>query len=289
MNRAEPPAWLADLQGRFGAVLRTPLDATSGTLRAQTGRYDATLVGSVQGRAHERLAVYNRQYWFRLLTVMQTSWPLTARLLGMFHFNLHAQRFLLRRPPAHYDLSFVTRDFDRFLADTLPEQAIDIGPRHAPVSKALLMEAASLDAAFERVFRAPAQPTLDPRAHAPDELAQRKLVASAAFTRFEQRWPLVELRLALRDDRAEHAVPAPAQLTTPATWALFRTPQGTAQLALDPLQARLFALLEACPLGDALAQLEAEADPSARPQLPQRTRRWIAQGVAHGFWIGLAD
>jgi hypothetical protein len=288
MTRSATEAWLADLQQRFGELLRTPLDASSGTLRAQTERYDSPLVAAIQSGARERLAVYNRQYWFRLLTVMQTSWPLSARLLGMFHFNLHAQRFLLQHPPAHYDLGFVTLGFAAYLAANVGEQ-IGLGPRYAPLPRAVLLEAATLDAAFAHVFNAPAQPRFDPRQHAPRELVQRRLVSSAAYARVTEHWPLAELRLALRDRSDEQAAPVPPPLSAARHWALFRNAEGVAQLELAPLQARLFELLDSHPLGEALAQLEAEADIEAREHLPARTQAWIAQGVANHFWIGLAD
>lgn len=283
MNRAQ----LADLQRRFGEMLRTPLDAASGTLRAQTTRYDSPLVAAVQGSARERLAVYNRQYWFRLLTVMQTSWPLTARLLGMFHFNLHAQQYLLQHPPAHYDLHAITLGFDRYLADNLPGEAVYRGPRDVPIPNAILLEATAVDAAFVRVFHAPAEPRFDPKKHAPSELVQRKLVRSAAYTRVEEHWPLVELRLALRDDTSESALALPLPLLAAQTWAFFRNAQGVAHLRLAPSQARLYALLERYPLGEALAHLESEVAPAARTNLPELTRAWIAQGVANAFWTGV--
>jgi len=289
MNRSATEAWLADLQRRFGELLRTPLDASSGTFRAQTSRYAPPLLAAVQDHARERLAVYNRQYWFRLLTVMQTSWPLTARLLGMFHFNLHAQEFLLRNAPAHYDLHTITLGFDRYLADYLHGDSIDRGPRDPALPKAILLEAASIDAAFARVFHAPPAPTFDPRNYTPSELAQRKLVSSPALARIEERWPLIELRFALRDDISELAAAVPSQLTAAQCWALFRNAQGVANVRLAPLQARLYALLEHSPLGEALAQLEGEASPAARATLPEQTRTWIALGVANAFWVGIAD
>ena len=285
MTRSATEAWLAVLQRRFGEVLRKPLDAAGGSLRAQTGRYDSQLSAAVRGN----LAVYNRQYWFRLLTAMQTSWPLCARLLGMFHFNLHAQQFLLQHPPAHYDLHTISVGFDRYLADALHSETVDRGPHDAPLPRAILLEAATLDATFTRVFHARAEPRFDPRKHAPGELVQRKLVSSAAYARVEEHWPLVELRFALRTDTSEAAVPVPAPLPAAQTWAVFRNAQGVAQLRLDPLQAKLLALLERYPLGEALAHLEAEVDPSAHATLPEQTRAWIAQGIANAFWIGLAD
>jgi hypothetical protein len=270
--------WLADLQRQLGELLRTPLDASSGTLRAQTERYETPLVAAVRDPARERLAVYNRQYWFRLLTVMRHSWPLTARLLGMFHFNLHAQQFLLQHPPAHHDLHAITLGFDRYLAAQL-----------TPLPDALLREALNVDAAFTSVFHAPPQPRFAPRAHGPAELVQRKLIRSAAYAHVAEHWPLVALRFALQGDSAESAVAIPAPLPAAQHWAFVRNAQGVVQLRLAPLQARLLTLLEQHPVGEALARLEAEADPAARAALPEQTQAWIAQGVANAFWIGLQD
>lgn len=275
MNRSATEAWLADIQRRFGELVRTPLDATSGTLRAQPKRYDETLVAAVQGAARARLAVYNRQYWFRLLTVMQHSWQLTARLLGLFHFNLHAQAFLLEHPPCEYDLRSATLGFDHYLA--------------ARRTEPLVLEAAALDATFARVFHAPAEPRFDPKKHSRRALLQRKLIRSSAYARFEEHWPLVELRSQLQDDSSESAEPAPPPLRAAQTWAIYRNPQGIAQLHLTPWQARLMTLLEHHPLGEALALLEAEAPAETRSSLPDQTQTWIAQAIHHGFWTALAD
>ena len=196
----------------------------------------------------------------------------------MFHFNLHAQQFLLQQPPAHHDLHAINLGFDDYLANQL-----------TPLPKALLVEALSIDAAFTRVFHAPAQARFDPRAHAPAELLQRKLIRNAAYARVEEHWPLVALRFALLGDSAESTFAAPSPLPAAQHWVFVRNAQGVAHLPLAPLQARLLTLLERHPVSEALAHLEAEADPAARATLPEQTRAWIAQGIANAFWVGLQD
>ena len=46
MSWPASPAWLLELQARFGAMLRTPLDRSSGELRAETAAYDAALTAA---------------------------------------------------------------------------------------------------------------------------------------------------------------------------------------------------------------------------------------------------
>lgn len=286
-------SWLADFQRDFGAALRTPLDARSGTLRAQSERYEAPLVAAVADAAscsgRERLALYNRQYWFRLLTAMQTSWPLTARLLGLFCFNLHAQRFLLHAPPRHFDLRIVTLGFEAYLASSLRTEAVDLGPGETPLPTPALLEAAALDAEFARVFYAPAEPRFDPSQSNDASLLDRRLKSGTAYARVREHWPLVKLRHTPAESRSERAIALPARHAQPETWALFRNQRGVAHVRLAPLQARLLELLEGYPLGHALAQLEAEVEPEARESLAEQTRGWIAQGVACGFWTGFSD
>ena len=97
------PPWLEDFQSRFGTVVRAPLDRATGTLVARVETYDPTMVeASIDGptttRA-ERLAVYNRQYWFRLFGVLHSAFPLVCRLLGHWTFNGYAGRYLEAHPP----------------------------------------------------------------------------------------------------------------------------------------------------------------------------------------------
>ena len=116
---ADAPPWLAAFQARFSAVLCAPLDRSTGTLRERAADYPADACGDAlaTGRqsAAERLAVYNRQYWFRLFSVLQHEYRLTARLLGAWHFNELAGRFLEANPPRHPDLGCAADGFVTFL------------------------------------------------------------------------------------------------------------------------------------------------------------------------------
>src|SRR6185436_18864497 len=102
-------------------MLRTPLDRSSGTLSATPSAYDPLVraVDGPRGSASERLAVYNRQYWFRLFRVMQGCFPLTTRLLGHWTFNGHAGRFLLEHAPHGWDIEQASEGFVTWLATSL--------------------------------------------------------------------------------------------------------------------------------------------------------------------------
>ena len=264
----EAPAWLADLQARFGDAIRTPLDRATGTLAAATHAYDAEIARETRA---ERLAVYNRQYWFRLFDVMHGAYPLTTRLFGAWAFNEHAARFLIERPPRSWDIDRVPDGFDAFLAATHPA-----GPH---------VEAARIDAAYRDVFRAPAVTPFRPTREDAATLLDARLVPSPAVAIVEERSALVELRRAILDRPADARVDAPPSHDRVRSWAIVRGDEATATLPLDAREAELLALLATTTIRDALARLESTCTEDERRELPSRTQAWLARSVQLGFWI----
>jgi hypothetical protein len=283
MREASAPDWLSEFQQRFGAVLREPLDRATGTLTARTDHYMSETVSEVRGAANAtaaaRLAVYNRQYWFRLFGVLQTAYPLTTRLLGAWRFNAYAQAFLIAHPPRTWTLDHVPDGFD----DALPALLGD-DPARAPVT-----EAARLDAHWRALFHAPVTPPYRPDARDAARLADGQLVPSPSVVIVEERWPLVALRHTLTASSPEAPLALPLPHEAPAWWALCAEPTGIRTRPLAPREGRLLTLLAHHPVRDALARLEAETPPEARASLPADTQRWLARSVAHGWWAGLAD
>lgn len=284
MSTTSAPDWLAALQDRFGAVLRTPLDRATGTLTADLRAYDPDAVRDARdahnAAAAERLAVYNRQYWFRLLGVMQTAFPLAARLLGHWHFNDHAARFLRAHPPHHWALDRVPDGFAPFLAEALDAR---------DPTRDVLVEAAHIDTSWRSLFRAPAVAPFRPTAADAARLLDARLAPSPATALVAEHFPLLELRAEIVSTPGEAPIPAPARLSQPRWWMLVREPDGVRQLPLAPLEGELLALLARHPVGDALARLEATCTDAERAELPSHAQRWLARSVERGFWEGFAE
>jgi hypothetical protein len=280
--------WLADWQAGFGEMLRTVLDTRTGSLRAQPERYPPRVVGGAlpgpRITASERLAVYNRQYWFRLFSVLHNELPLTSRLLGFWFFNQVALDFLRAHPPRHHDLRLVTEGFEAYLARRARGELVELAPGAPRLPRAALLSAAELDLSFARVFAAPEQPALDLSRSPPETLPELRLMPSAAYTRFVEAWPLVALRHKLSGDRSEAPEPLPVAHDAPRHWVIFRNDQGVVNAPLAREQARLYELLEQLPLGAALGQLEREAGPARRDSLPELCQGWLAQAARHGFF-----
>lgn len=284
--RSATERWLAELQERFGTVLRTPLSTAGNTLHPDVRAYSARAVDDVlpgpKLTAAERLSVYHRQYWLRLLQVVQEQYPLSMRLCGAWGFNQHAIAFLVQRPPRGCDLGDVVTGFDDFLSEHLQTDPVhNLGAPALP--RAALLEAARLDAAYRRVFMAPEEPAFQVGTC---DVATQRVALSRALAIVDESWPLLALRARIFGKPESHPVRVPPALPQPRSAALYRTTRGVAQVGLALEEARLLALLREHTVGTALAIIESECDAPARLGLPERTQQFLASAVRRGFFTG---
>jgi hypothetical protein len=286
------PSWLVELQCRFAELLRTPLDASGSALRAATENYDPLLLeatrSAVNAAPAARLAVYNRQYWFRLLTTLQRAFPLSARLLGFWHFNQYAARYLSSNPPQGWDIDAVGAGFADFLRRVLPATELELGGTRR-VPSAALLEAAQIDAAYHAVFRAPPVNVYQPTAADSERLLRGRLCFSPAVALLTEHWPLCAMRPRALSSADETPLPLEARLAEPQCWLLGREQLRLRLWPLAPRQAELLELLRQDSVPNALARIEARCSPDERRELSRNVRQWLAQSVELGVWIGLDD
>jgi hypothetical protein len=236
--------------------------------------------------AAERLATYHRQYWFRLFTVLQGLYLLTARLVGYWQFNDLAARHLTERPPSGFDIDTIGAGFDEGLARHLASDGVVVKPGHGGIPNAAVVEAARVDAAFHRVTRAPRSTPFRPSTDDAVQLGESRLRLSPDVALISERYAFAEQRLGLAEKSADSVQLGPAQ---PAVkhWLLARRETKLGLIALEPQEAELFALVQARPLERALGLLEASSAEAERASLPARAQAWLARSVQLGVWAGL--
>lgn len=282
MKRQDTLRWLAQFQADFGHTLRMPLDRSEGKLRAVKEQFPASLVGALcdgpRSDARERMAVYNRQYWFRLLGVLQNEYPLTARLLGMWHFNGYAARFLEAQPPRHYDVQSVADGFAQFLELRLEDA------KTTPADRAILLEAVRIDSAYRDILRAPESARFSLNAAQAAALPRAQLSASPSWRVVSESCALFMLRKTLEDDSSDSAVQRPQPHAELQHWLLHALPTGLSAQPIHALHAALLTQLCARSVQDALAHVEQSASPTQRDLLVQNAQRWLAESVHNNFW-----
>lgn len=102
-------------------------------------------------RPHQRIEIYNQQYWWRMLEVLQTNFPLVVRLFGYTDFNQKiAIPYLIKYPPNHWSLTC--------LGDRLPQW---VKEEYKESDKQLVYDATLLDQIFASSFLIGQYPSLD--------------------------------------------------------------------------------------------------------------------------------
>ncbi|MEO6096953.1 MAG: DNA-binding domain-containing protein [Fibrobacteria bacterium] len=285
-----PPPGLAMMQEQFGKSIRTPFSFSTGRFQCKKHAYSDWAAESINPReaqtGRDRLAVYNEQYWYRLLTVLQNDFPLLAGTMGLWEFNQLATAFLDQQPSRSPYLQNLPNGFVEFLSAS-PNFNI---PR--------LVQIATLETAFHNAFHAPTAPPLDPAklsARQLEMLAGAPLVFQPWLSLLEEEWNLMECRTGL----VEKGIETPIFIARKGFWAIFRSGNEVEWKELDPLQFNLLNRLRSGqPLGsacEAMAEnLDTQEVASLMAQMPSWfetwTRlKWFQQPLLEGLIDGHAE
>lgn len=151
------PCSLKTTQEWFASVITTPLGdndtiqpySPNGFLIAEeASRY---IVPSPTLRPHQRMEIYNQQYWWRLLNTLHINFPLVTRLFGRNAFNEDiAIPYLLKNPPNHWSLTVI--------GERLPAWILEF---YKEPDQPLVHHSTQLDWAFTANYIAPQLPRLD--------------------------------------------------------------------------------------------------------------------------------
>lgn len=265
-----PP--LEEIQREFFDALRSPLRGAS---RRSTGLppdagvhspgFLATAERLMKPAADlspaERLELYHRQYWFRLLDSVAEDFPVLRRMAGEGKFWELIEAYLLARPSGSFTLRHLGRSMAEFVAgwDGFDE-----------VRRRWFSALATIEYAGMEVFEAPEREPVRPEA-------------------------LAEGTLELQPHLRLMSFPVPADLCfgwesfspaeeTPVHIAVWRGPSGGAMRArLDPVERELLGRLSA---GAELGSIFAEPiDPEPSPEA---VHAWFATWQSRG-WITTRD
>lgn len=93
-------------------------------------------------RPAQRIQIYNQQYWWRLLNILQEAYPLVTRLFGYYDFNQSiAIPYLVKYPPDSWSLNTLGENLPKWVREEY----------HAS-DKPLVQDAIDLDSAFNDSF-----------------------------------------------------------------------------------------------------------------------------------------
>jgi hypothetical protein len=225
-------------------------------------------------RPKERVAIYTRMYFARLLECMQSDYPSVAQIAGERGFEKLVRNYLLRHPSRHYSLNPLGARLPEYLSGS-------VRVRKRP----LLRDVAALELLMTQVFDANESPVLKP-----SDLAG---IAPEAWENARPR--LIDaLRLAAFDHRANAIVTATRQgqtlpeLTRKKTWVVvYRKEYVVWRMDLtQPMYAVLSALAERKTLHEAI-EAGAKVFRGSAEELQAHIFQWFAEWVSEGFFTAI--
>ncbi len=188
---------LLTLQRRVARAVMMPLTASEGMRRvAKNGRPMRAVVAEIikpndRLTSFERLEIYNRQYWFRVLSSFSEDFPGLRAVLGDRRFDAVAKAYIADCPSR----SFTLRNLCSRLEPWLRKHPSWAGPRQKLALDMVRLEWADIEA-----FDGEAKPALTPEDLAGATPAKLRLQLQPYIQLLDLSYPVDDLLLAVRTD-----------------------------------------------------------------------------------------
>jgi hypothetical protein len=296
---------LGELQKRAASAIMAPLTA-SDDMAAKWRREADTLIKPNSRLAPlERLQIYSRSYWFRVLDCLYDDFPGLCAALGRRAFNRLSRAYLTGRPSESFSLRNLGEGLEQWLR-AHPEFA---GPHFDLALDMVRLEWAHIEA-FDGEARKPLGPEdlleLGPEdllELGPEDLLELgpelRLSLQPHLTLLELKYPVDHLRIAVNDlleehDSASNAVAERDQHRAvqryrrlkpqPIHLAVYRAEDFVWYRRLDPGEYRLLdALRQGLPIGEALEKAM-QGSAIAEERFAAAVQEWFA-GWARMGWL----
>lgn len=217
----QPPPNLHQLQRWFGSIITNRIDSANrinphtpsgGSIYEEAAEYIAP---SHSLKSWQRMEIYNQQYWWRLLRILQETLPLTTRLFGYRDFNQTiAMPYLERYLPDDWSLNT--------LGERLPEW---LSQYYHDEDKELIFNAVAVDLAFNRGFFAHHYSPLKMDEVDIDFLLEKPLALQPSITLFALPYDLFSFRAEIiEQENGDYYLdhPFPLLERNPSFFAVFR-------------------------------------------------------------------
>jgi hypothetical protein len=201
-RKLQTHAELKELQRVTAAAIMRPLAAGDRILPDWLdGRKTADAVAEIikpndRLTGVERLEIYNRQYWFRLIDIMYEDHPGLRAVVGHRRFDGLVRAYLTEYPSRSFALQELSRDLPRFLKDN---------PKWSRPRQAMAVEIARFERAQTVGFDAAALPAVTPDDLLGRNPAELTFRLQPHITLLAMRYPLDEFSTVVRREvlRAE--------------------------------------------------------------------------------------
>lgn len=198
------PEKLKSIQVWFGKVIaRSLTDDNTIQPLSPSGKpineeASAVIAASPTLNPSERIEVYNQQYWWRLLTTLQETFPLLTRLFGPDGFDRNvAVPFLEKYPPNHWALHLIANRLPQWLEKTYKGK-----------DRSLVLMSAKIDLAYNLSFVMDQYPSIAPEMLSDpskmEEIEKQKLFLQPHIYFFEMESNILPFRFEMMKQEAKY-------------------------------------------------------------------------------------
>ena len=193
---AQTPHRLRELQRLTAQAIFRPLGRGA---RMQRTWFDGRASSEVMARfikpndrlsSLERIEIYNRQYWFRVLDCLYDDYPGLRAILGERRFYDLRVAYLSKYPSASFTLRNLGSRLEQFLGEE---------PRWTSPHEQICREMARFEWAQLVAFDGPAKPALTPDDLAQSKPARLRLGLQPYLSLLELNWPLDDFIMAVKN------------------------------------------------------------------------------------------
>lgn len=274
---------LETMQREMAGAVMMPLTSddrmrrTAADGRPMTEIADSFVSANSRMTAFDRLEIYNRQYWFRVLDALREDFSALAAVIGERRFTALAVAYLTAWPSRSYTL----RNLGRKMVEWIEEHPEYAGRRTALAADVARVEWAHVEA-FDGAEYAPL--------NAQEEIGGGSRLRLQAHLRLlTLRYPLDELVIELhRRDRDDATAPVAAPRTRRQWLAVHRVEHSVYYRRLEREE---FSILCSLEQGYTVSEALTSAFSGSRiaeSERPGRLRFWFAQWAELG-WLCMPD
>lgn len=284
---------LLETQRRMAAAMMVPLTAEGRvavkTARGTSTKAEAALILKPNDRltSLERLEIYSRSFWFRLLDSFTEDFPGLEAIVGRERFAKLATQYLRQCPSR----SFTLRDLGAQLVDWMTANPAYLGEQ-----KELALDMARLEWAHVVAFDGAQAPLLDPE-HLLEPTPEMRIGLQPYLSLLEVQYPVDELRVAIRatDDGRNSASNSAGRRRAHAVRKIGRSRKQTLMIAVHRVDASVYyrrlepeeyrvlrALQRGQPIGRAIAE-GLKGTHRTPDEIPQLLQEWFGAWSQFGW------
>jgi len=289
-SKIESLADLRELQRAMAGALFRPLTDSDRMQRANTKAANAIITPNDRLTSFERLEIYNRQYWFRLLDCLYDDFPGLRAVLGQRRFHQLCRAYLAKYPSESFTL--------RNLGSRLP-QFIRDEPKWTTPREELARDMVDFEWAQIVAFDSAALPPFTVDDFLEQNPAELRLALQPHITLLALNYPVDEIVLALKERTtrgdASNAVSEPAahqasrRIRAPKRQSIFvAVHRHELDLYYKRLDPESFTLLGALREGATLEAACERAIASCTREItdwPAQIRAWFENWAALGWFV----